>query len=97
MNNHHRFGAFKPHIWKSVSIESRTGVLVQVEGGRGKVGGVIRDLMVSILNPRMSKRSGAFPLKLKLGADFNLKTFGDLIGYRVMSGFTAMLMRIWCT
>lgn len=97
MDNHHRFRAFKHHRWKSVSTENCTGVLTQVEGGSGKVDGVIRDLMMSILNPRMSKRSGAFPLKVKLGADFNLKTFWDLIGYRVMSDFTAMVMRIWCT
>lgn len=73
VNNHHRFRAFKHHRWKSVSIETRTGVLTQVEGGSGKVDGVI---MMSSWNPRMSKHSGAFPLKVKLGADFNLKTFG---------------------
>lgn len=76
VNNHHRFRAFKHHRWKSVSIENRTGVLTQVEGGSGKVDGAIRELMMLILNPHMSKRSGAFPLKVKLGADFNLKTFG---------------------
>lgn len=42
---------------------------MQVEGASGKVDGEIRDLLMSISNPCMGKRSWAFPLKVKSGAE----------------------------